>query len=125
MTCPSKGWTSSGVKIAHGGLYMADLALHFGTERGKVRPVLVVQSDLLNRTGHPATWVLPCTTRVVGGNVLRVALPRGVAGVTRACEVMIDQSRAIDNRRFRRLLGRLPSSLMREVKDKLRQLSDL
>jgi len=87
--------------------------------------MLVVQSDLLNRTGHPSTWVLPCTTRQVGDNVLRVALPRGIAGNPQAREVMIDQSRSIDNRRFRRLLGRLPQPLLREVKVKLRTLAEL
>jgi mRNA-degrading endonuclease toxin of MazEF toxin-antitoxin module len=38
---------------------------------------------------------------------------------------MIDQSRAIDNRRLLRLLGRLPAPLLREVKGKLRQLAEL
>jgi mRNA interferase MazF len=109
----------------HGGLYAADLAPRFGTEPGKLRPVLVVQSDLLNRTGHPSTWVLPCTTRLVGENLLRVVLPKAIAGNRQHCEVMIDQSRAIDNRRFRRLLGRLPAPVMREVKAKLKQLAEL
>ncbi|MBN1609460.1 MAG: type II toxin-antitoxin system PemK/MazF family toxin [Polyangiaceae bacterium] len=113
------------MQIVNGALYAADLAPRCGTEPGKVRPVLVVQSDLLNCTGHPSTWVLPCTTRLAGNSLLRVALPRGIAGNARTCEVMIDQSRAIDNRRFRRLLGRLPGPLMREVKDKLRQLAEL
>jgi mRNA-degrading endonuclease toxin of MazEF toxin-antitoxin module len=38
---------------------------------------------------------------------------------------MIDQSRAIDNRRFTRKLGVLPPVLLREVKQKLRGLADL
>ena len=115
----------AGLRIAHGGLYAADLAPRFGTEPGKVRPVLVVQTDLLNEAGHPSTWVLPCTTRVVGENVLRVVLPRGIAGNPRPCEIMIDQSRAIDNRRFRKLFGRLPPALLREVKEKLKSLAEL
>jgi mRNA interferase MazF len=113
------------MKIIHGCLYSADLAPNFGTEPGKLRPVLVVQSDLLNETGHPSTWVLPCTTRATGESLLRVPLPRGVAGNPRACELMIDQSRAIDNRRFRRLLGRLPAALLRDTKAKLKQLAEL
>lgn len=111
--------------IVHGGLYLVDLAPRFGTESGKLRPMLVAQTNLLNLTGHPSTWVLPCTTRLVGQNILRVPLPKGIAGNSQSCEVMIDQSRAIDNRRFRRLLGNLPAPLLREVKDKLRQLADL
>src|SRR3954469_15270068 len=109
----------SKLRIVHGTLYNADLNPRFGTEPGKVRPVLVVQSDLLNETGHPSTWVLPATTRLTGESLLRVPLPKGVAGNSRDCEVMIDQSRAIDNRRFRRLLGRLPPALMRDVAAKL------
>jgi len=37
---------------------------------------------------------------------------------------MIDQSRAIDNQRFRRELGRLPAPILAEVKEKLRLLGD-
>jgi mRNA interferase MazF len=80
---------------------------------------------LLNTTGHPSTWVLPCTTRLVPENILRVRLPMGAGGNARECDVMIDQSRAIDNRRFKRRLGMLPSTLLREVKEKLRALGEL
>ncbi len=109
----------------HGGLYLADLSPRYGTEPGKLRPVLVVQTDLLNETGHPSTWVLPCTTRLIGENILRVVLPRGLAGNTRECEVMIDQSRAIDNRRLRRKLGTLQAIIFDEVKQKLRSVAEL
>ena len=109
----------------HGWLYVADLSPRVSTEPGKPRPVLVVQSDLLNAVGHPSTWVLPCTTRMFGENLLRVPLPAGTAGNPRDCEIMIDQSRAMDNRRFRQRLRAVPSPLLAEVKDKLRQLADL
>lgn len=111
--------------IEHGRLYLADLSPRAGSEAGKTRPVVVVQSDLLNETGHPSTWVLPCTTRRTGANVLRVELPSGIAGNERDCEVMVDQSRAIDNRRFRRALGAIPPVVLREIKHKLRQVADL
>jgi mRNA interferase MazF len=113
------------VRVEHGALYLADLSPRRGTEPGKVRPVLVVQTDLLNDVGHPSAWVLPCTTRLVGENLLRVAVPRGMAGNTADCEIMIDQSRAIDNARVKRRLGALPRAVLAEVKAKLRRLGDL
>ena len=113
------------MRIRRGTLYLADLSPRIGTETGKVRPVLVVQTDLLNEAEHPSTWVLPCTTRLSGENLLRAPLPRGIAGNRRNCEVMIDQSRAIDNRRFVRALRPLPRTILREVEDKLRRLADL
>ena len=105
-------------KVEHGRLYLADLD-------PSLRPVVVVQSDLLNDVGHPSTWVLPCTTRVAGGSVLRVELPSGIAGNREDCEIMIDQSRSIDNRRLRKALKPLPAALLREVKTKLAQLAEL
>jgi mRNA interferase MazF len=113
------------VRIRRGALYLADLDPRLGTESGKLRPVLVMQTDLLNEAGHPSTWILPCTTRLAGENLLRVPLPRGLAGNREDCEVMIDQSRAIDNRRFVRALEPLPARILREVEQKLRRLGDL
>jgi len=113
------------VKARRGVLYLADLNPRLGTEPGKVRPVLVIQTDLLNAIGHPSTWVLPCTTRLTGENLLRVVLPAGIAGNREDCEVMVDQSRAIDNRRLVRTLKPLPRSIMAEVLEKLRTLAEL
>ena len=113
------------MRIRRGTLYLADLSPRAGTEAGKMRPVLVVQTDLLNQAQHPSTWVLPCTTRLVGDNLLRVVLPKRLAGNAETCEVMIDQSRAIDNRRFIRALKPLPRNILREVEEKLRRLAEL
>jgi mRNA-degrading endonuclease toxin of MazEF toxin-antitoxin module len=38
---------------------------------------------------------------------------------------MVDQSRAIDNRRLVRVLKPLPRSILQEVEEKLRRLADL
>jgi mRNA interferase MazF len=113
------------VRARRGVLYLADLNPRVGSEPGKVRPVLVIQTDLLSDAGHPSTWILPCTTRLTGENLLRVALPRGIAGNREECEVMIDQSRAIDNGRFVRALKPLPRSILAEVVEKLRTLGEL
>ena len=113
------------LRIARGGLYAADLNPPRGTEAGKVRPVLVAQTNLLNEVGHPSTVVLPCTSRLTGESLLRVLLPRGIAGNRVYCEVMIDQARAIDNRRLRRQLGTVPRPVLLEINEKLRRLLDL
>jgi len=113
------------VNIRHGILYLADLNPRQGTEAGKIRPVVVIQTDLLNEVNHLSTWVLPCTTRLTGENLLRVPLPKGIAGNRQDCEIMIDQSRSINNRRFRKTLQPLPTIVLQEVKEKLRQLAEL
>ena len=113
------------LRIEVGGLYAADLNPPRGTEPGKIRPVLVVQSNLLNEVGHASTVVLPCTTRVSGESLLRVLLPKSIGGNAIECEIMIDQARALDNRRLRKQLGTIPRPILLEVREKLRRLLDL
>ena len=113
------------MKIKHGYLYLADLSPRYGSRPGKIRPVLVIQTDLLNQHQHPSTWIIPCTTKLVGENLLRVFIPEGCAGNSSDCEVMIDQSRTIDNKRFRKELEKIPLILLREVKEKLKHLGEL
>jgi mRNA interferase MazF len=93
------------VDIERGWFYLADLNPRRGTEPGKTRPVLVVQANALNEAGHPSTIVVPITTKTVEAPLLRVRIPRGSPGFRAACDLMIDQVRAIDNRRLYRADG--------------------
>ena len=104
---------------------MADLEPSRGTEPGKVRPVLALQTDLLNRI-HPSTVVLPLTTNLEPNGVpLRVRLDKGEAGLSADSEVLLDQIRAIDNRRFRRELGAAPARCLREIERGIAIVLDL
>ena len=107
------------MKIKRGSLYLADLSPRHGTEPGKSRPVLVIQNDLLNDIGHPSTWIIPCTTNLVEENILRITLPKNIAGNSKECQVMIDQSRSIDNARFKKFLGSLPRIILKDIERKL------
>lgn len=96
-------------------VWIANLDPRFGTEAGKVRPVLIVQTDLLNNI-HPSTLICPITSKIrKEAEILRVHLPKGVAGVKEECDIMIDQLRAIDNRRLIKKTGKLPKDLSQTV----------
>ena len=108
----------------YGHLYVADLNPRFGTEPGKVRPVVVVQTDALNRS-HLSTIICPLTTKTAGfENPLRVALPKGLLGLGRASDILVDQIKAIDNRRLRKRLGDLPDPYLGELRNKLLLILD-
>lgn len=107
-------------------IWVADLTPKIGTEPGKSRPVQVVHTDLLNNAHYTSTLVCPITTRVNRqSKILRVHLPRGTAGLKQSCDIMIDQVRAIDNRRLVRKIGSLPDLYVKKVGEKLRILLDL
>ncbi len=87
--------------IQRGWFYLADLNPTRGTEPGKTRPVLVIQTDLLNQHGHPSTIILPITTNIQdNADPLRVRVKAGNPGFQVDSDMMIDQIRAIDNIRF-------------------------
>lgn len=83
-----------------GGIYLANFNPSKGSEAGKIRPCIVLQNDLLNGVGHPSTTILPMTTRLIEGAApLRVRI-RAREDLASDSDVMIDQVRTIDNRRF-------------------------
>ena len=96
------------MRIRKFNLYLADLSPRSGTEPGKTRPVVVLQTNLLNDSLHPSTIVCPITTQVIrGAEILRVHLSKKGTGLKKDSDVLVDQIRAIDNRRFVKHLGEL------------------
>ncbi|MDE2144203.1 MAG: type II toxin-antitoxin system PemK/MazF family toxin [Elusimicrobia bacterium] len=111
---PRRGW-----------VYMADLDPPRGTEPGKFRPVLALQTDLLN-SRHPSMIVVPLTTKVaLSASILRVHFKKGEASLGADSDAMVDQLRAIDNRQLGRALGAAPAARMAEVERALSILLDL
>jgi len=85
-----------------GGIYLANFNPSRGTEPGKIRPCMVMQSNLLNDVGHPSTTVLPLTTQLTeDAEPLRLRLVSR-DGLECDSDIMLDQTRTIDNRRINR-----------------------
>ncbi len=83
-----------------GAIYLANFNPSKGTEPGKIRPCLVIQSDLLNDANHPSTTVVPLTSQLIDNAAplrFRIAARDELR---RDSDVMIDQTRTIDNKRI-------------------------
>lgn len=106
-------------------VWLADLSPRFGTESGKTRPVVVLQTDALNKV-HPSTLICPITSKVhPDSKLLRAHIPKGVAGLEKDSDIMIDQLRAIDNRRLLKKLGMIPKALGDQLSQNLKIVLDL
>ena len=113
------------MKVKQFDLWIADLNPRIGTETGKVRPVVIIQTDLLNKS-HPSSVVCPITTNVQPeSEILRVHLTRGTANVKEDCDIMIDQIRAIDNSRFMHRIGQLDEAIIIKIKENIKIILDL
>jgi mRNA interferase MazF len=106
-----------------GEVWLAHLGPRRGTEPGKTRPVLLVQSQALLDAGHPSPLVVPLTTNLIDdAEPLRLRVP-AAQHLRRPSDLIIDQLRAIDNRR---LVGgpltRLPRALVARIDDAIREV---
>lgn len=107
-------------------IWLADLNPQIGTDPGKTRPVLAIQTNLLNKIPHPSTIVCPLTTKVeMDSKILRVHIEKGTANMLQASDIMIDQIRVIDNKRLTGRIGVLPDDLIELVKENIQIVLDL
>jgi mRNA interferase MazF len=103
-------------------IWLANLNPGRGTEVGKVRPVVIVQSDLLNNL-HGSSLVCPITSQVNRElKILRVHI--GKRYLEKESDVLVDQLRAIDNRRLVQRLGKLQRSQIDSLRENLRIVLD-
>ena len=113
------------MKIKQYEIWIADLNPRFGTETGKTRPVVIIQTDLLNRF-HPSTIICPITTNVkLDATILRVHLTGEYAKLKEDCDIMIDQVRAIDNKRLLKKIGELNQEKIDLIKENLSLIFDM
>lgn len=111
--------------VRQGEIWLADLNPRFGTEPGKTRTVVIVQTDLLNDV-HPSTIICPITTQVhTDATLLRIHLNKANSGLQKPSDILVDQIRAIDNRRFVKRIGKLKEKQSEMLKENLKIVLDL
>ncbi len=109
--------------IKRGEIRYANLNPAGGTEPGKTRPVLIFQSQALLDAGHPSTIIIPLTTNIIeDAEPLRIRV-RQQGKLPKDSDLLIDQLRAIDNRRLKsRVLARVTPRLMEKIEIAVRDV---
>lgn len=109
-----------------GEIWLANLNPKHGTEPGKTRPVLIVQAQALLDAQHPSTLVIPLTTKLIDdAEPLRLRLTP-TSRLRRVSDLLVDQLRAIDNRRLvQGPVTRLSPTFMQRVDDAIKEVLDL
>jgi mRNA interferase MazF len=87
-------------RFRQGDVWLANLNPSKKTEPGKVRPVLIIQSQFLLDADHSTTIVIPLTTNLIDdAEPLRIRIPTE-ARLQHDSDLLVDQVRAIDNTRL-------------------------
>jgi len=108
-----------------GSIYLAKLYPTKGHEPGKTRPVLVVQSDMLNEVGHTTIIIVPLTTQLIeDAYPLRYRIDKRQK-LEKTSDLLCDQIRALDiNRLLPEKLASLSEREMLEVEQQIELVLD-
>lgn len=110
------------MKIRQFEIWLANLNPAKGTEPGKIRPVVIVQTNLLNDF-HPSTLICPITSNIKPEiDLLRVSVSEWL---DQPSDMLVDQIRAIDNKRLIKKLGKLNTEQGKLLRRNLRIVLDL
>ena len=111
------------MKIKQYDVWLADLNPSKGTEPGKTRPVVIIQTNLLNEF-HPSTLICPVTSKVNKSiQLLRVHLKKGQ--LDKPSDILVDQIRAIDNKRLIKKISTLTKEQIRVLKTNIQVVLDI
>ncbi len=114
------------MQIKRGHLYIVDFNPRVRTKPGKLRPALVVQSNLVNEAGYPSTIVIPTTSKLVEDpGILRFRLRKGEGALDRESDLLLGQLIAVANESFTKEIGSLPGSTIEEIERRVRIILDL
>lgn len=99
-----------------GEIWLADLSSKNGTEPGKLRPVLILQNQILLDILHPSTIIIPLTTNLIDeAEPLRLRIKANLQ-LEKDSDLLIDQIRSIDNKRLKKgPLTKCSSEFMKTV----------
>jgi mRNA interferase MazF len=112
--------------IKRGYVYIIDFNPQIKTKPGKLRPGLVLQSDLVTEAGYPSTIVVPATTQLIDDpGILRLRVTKGQAGLKQDSDLLLGQLIAVSNESFRQELKLFPVHLMDDVITRIRIILSL
>ncbi|MFI5136629.1 MAG: type II toxin-antitoxin system PemK/MazF family toxin [Sphingobacteriales bacterium] len=108
-------------------IWIADLNPSLGTEPGKIRPVVILQSDILNRTGHGSIIACAISSQFREGvSLLRLPIePTTLNGLTKKSYALCDQIRAIDVLRLKGRVGILDEETIKRLTDSIKAILSL
>lgn len=97
-----------------GSVYLVNLDPTFGKEIKKTRPAVVIQNDIGNKNS-PLTIVAPITSAEKYPHPVYVNIAASEGGLAKNSIVLLDQIRAIDQRRLSKYLGQMTDETMKKI----------
>jgi len=112
--------------MTRGEIWWADYGIPFGSEPGFNRPVLIIQSDALNKSKIHTIIVVPLTTNLLlkdaPGNVF---LDKTDSKLSKDSIVVVSQISVIDKKRLVKKESKIASKLLEEVEEGIKLVLEM
>lgn len=97
------------------------------TTSGKTRPAIVIQTNSLNKIGHPSTLVIPISSKdYKNTSVLRLKIEPSIQnGLEKSSYAVIDQLTTIDNIKVKEKLGEIEITNRKAIIYALKSIFDI
>jgi len=110
-------------KLQQYDIWLADLNPARGSIPGKIRPVVIIQSNILNKYSI-STVVCPITSNVlINHELLRVFVNKGQLDID--SDILVDHIRTIENKKLIKKISRLNFEQIKKIKKSLMIVLDL
>jgi len=105
--------------IRQGDIALANLNPTRGHEQAGIRPVLIMQTNVLNK--HLSTVIIaPITTNLgAQGKLTTYLLTKNLSGLDYDSVVLVHQIRALDKQRLERKIASIPRDEFQKIREKL------
>lgn len=113
------------VVVQRGDIFLANLEPVFGSEQGGVRPVLILQNDIMNQNS-PITIIASITSKVFTKEFpTNVFITKEESGLDKESTILLNQIRTIDKKRLIKKISSLDDFFMKRVNLALKISLDL
>ncbi len=105
-------------------IWIADLDPANGTEPGKIRPVVILQSDVLHYAGHTSTIACAISSQPKDGvSLIRLKIqPSTKNGLRKESYILTDQIRALDLIRLGERIGQLDEETINSLRNSIKAI---
>ena len=107
-------------------VWIVDMNPGRGSEPGKIRPVVVVQTDFLHKLNYPSTIICPISSQKKGVSKIRIPVtPSEENGLKKPSAIVVDQIKAVDLSRLIEKIGVLDVAYRKELCNSIIDILDL
>ena len=112
--------------MIRGEIWWADLGIPFGSEPGFNRPVLIIQTDAVNKSKINTTIIIPFTTNLLLENAPgNVFVDKNESKLSKDSVLVVSQISAIDKTRLIKYENKIAQNILNDIEDGIKLILEI